>query len=87
MDQRIFNMGLTVEATSLYLLMVSLSDGGTVLTRGNMEPFWNGSPEDLTSALEELQRRKVLEAGREDYALLPAGHWLMPPDPAGPAAI
>ena len=85
MDQRIFNLGLTVEATSLYLLMVSLSDGGTVLTRANMEPFWNGSPEELSDALEELMGRKVLEAGKEDYALLPPVNWVMPPEPAGPA--
>lgn len=72
MDQKIFTMGLTVEATSLYLLMVSLSDAGTPLTKDNCQQFWNSSPQDLEAALAELERRGITGRG-------PGGAWFIQP--------
>ncbi len=76
MDQRIFQLGLSVEATSLYLLMVPLSDSGAVLDRPTMLRFWNSDPAELDRALAELERRGVISGGqRERWHILPAGNW------------
>jgi len=75
-DQRIFKMGLSVEATSLYLLMISLSDGGMVLARGTLARYWNASEEALGAAIGELVRRGVIEEGREEvYHVRPSCDW------------
>jgi hypothetical protein len=69
-------MGLSVEATSLYLLMISLSDGGMVLARENLARYWNASDEALTAAIRELMRRGVIEEGREQvYHVRPSSDW------------
>jgi len=76
MDQKIFTMGLSVEATSLYLLMVSLSDAGTPLTVESCGQFWNSSTEDLKTAMAELAQRGVIsEASMENWFIQPSAKW------------
>jgi hypothetical protein len=79
MDQRIFEQGLSVEATSLYLLMVSLSDQGAPLTREQMLIIWNSEPAALDASLQELAGRNIV-AGAPDGSWLvnPASHWRLP---------
>lgn len=72
MEQRIFEMGLTVQATSLYLLLVSLAQAGAPLTRANVLNFWNAPETDIDQAFAELVMRRV--AGTE-----PGGAWLVRP--------
>ena len=43
MNQAIFRMGLSTEATSLYILLEHLSDGGVALSEENVAPMWNGN--------------------------------------------
>ena len=79
MDQRIFEMKLSVEATSLYLLMVPLSDAGAVLDRPTILRFWNSSPEELDRALAELEARGVISGDqRGRWYIRPAGSWQVP---------
>ncbi len=81
MDQRIFNLNLSVEATSLYLLMVALADGGTHLVRENILPLWNASPPELEAAFQELKQRGVAgEGAAGDWFLRPAEEWEQPAD-------
>jgi Fic family protein len=76
MDQKIFTMGLTVEATSLYLLMVSLSDAGTPLTLESCRQFWNSSAEDMQKALTELEQRGVIEkTSTDNWFIQPSANW------------
>jgi hypothetical protein len=76
MDQKIFTMGLSVEATSLYLLMVSLSDAGTPLTVESCSQFWNSSTEDLKTAMAELAGRGVIsQASMENWFIQPSSKW------------
>jgi hypothetical protein len=76
MDQKIFTMGLSVEATSLYLLMVSLSDAGTPLTLETCSQFWNSSPQDLDSALAELDQRGIIgKTIGENWHIQPSTSW------------
>lgn len=76
MDQKIFTMGLSVEATSLYLLMVSLSDAGTPLTLDSCNQFWNSSPEDLENAWAELDQRGIIgKTIGENWHIQPSSNW------------
>lgn len=76
MDQKIFTMGLSVEATSLYLLMVSLSDAGTSLTPLTCSQFWNSSPQDMENAFVELDKRGVIEkASSDNWHIQPSSQW------------
>ena len=77
MDQRIFELNLSVEATSLYLLAVSLSDGGALLDRENISRFWNGTEAQFELAWAELLRRRVTEQTSEGVlSIRPFGEWL-----------
>lgn len=62
MEQRIFEMGLSVPATSLYLLLVALSDGGAPLNRDSALNFWNDQPIEMDQAFAELVVRRVCGA-------------------------
>ena len=76
MDQKIFTMGLSVEATSLYLLMVSLSDAGTPLTLESCSQFWNSSSDDLESAMAELDERGIIDkASLDNWYIQPSSQW------------
>jgi hypothetical protein len=76
MDQKIFTMGLSVEATSLYLLMVSLSDAGTPLTPETCSQFWNSSPGDMENAFAELDKRDIIgKSIDENWHIQPSAKW------------
>jgi hypothetical protein len=64
MDRTIFNLGASVEATSLYILLCALLDQREPLTLERASVPWNGTPEDLVKAAEELIQRGVLAASR-----------------------
>ena len=80
MDRRIFEMELSVEATSLYLLLASLSEAGTSLGREVALPIWNAPVEKLDEAARELIQRGVVSPD-------PGGGWRLEPQAnwVGPA--
>jgi len=61
-EQRIFNLGLEVEAVSLYLLCCGLVDAGQPLTLESIEPAWNLNRPALLTNLEILVRLGILAA-------------------------
>ncbi len=76
MDRRIFEMGLSVEATSLYLLMESLSDSGVSLNRASVLPYWNATEQELDEAFDELLRRNVVSVGvNGTWMTRPSSEW------------
>jgi predicted ATPase len=60
MDQKIFTLNLSVEATSAYIVICTLAESGTPVTIESAGSFWNDSPEALIRALEELNHRRVI---------------------------
>lgn len=80
MNQQIFQLGLTVETISAYLLCCALADEGRPLTRSDLLQVWTASPEALDRALAQLVGRAILEpADRQGaYRLLPASAWRRP---------
>jgi len=76
MDQKIFTMELSVEATSLYLLMIALQGANTPLTRESCLQFWSSTPEGLETALSELSQRGVVRPGpQDDWQITPSDQW------------
>jgi hypothetical protein len=61
MDQEIFKLGLSVEATSLYILLCSVMDQGLEPTLENLRPRWAGGEEKLQKAVDELLRAGVIQ--------------------------
>ena len=80
MDRKIFAMDLSVDATSAYILICSVVDGGAPATVESLEPFWNGPREALPSALTELRNRGIIEEILDErlvrrYLPNPADFW------------
>jgi hypothetical protein len=61
MDNQIFNLGLSVYAYSLYIVVCSLADEGSSPTPEALRGRWNASEELLNRAIEELEAFKVIE--------------------------
>lgn len=63
MDRAIFDLGASVEATSLYILLCALMDMGLPPTLEEASAKWSGTEETLLAAAEELVRRCVVSSG------------------------
>jgi hypothetical protein len=60
MNQEIFNLGLSVETVSVYLICCNLSDNNTVISTKNLSSMWNGTETLLIKSLEDLEERNIL---------------------------
>ncbi|MFO7560508.1 MAG: hypothetical protein R6X10_16885 [Desulfobacterales bacterium] len=81
MNQKIFELNLGVEETSLYLLCCSIADNGSEISRKDISSVWNGSEESLSRCIETLERLSVISVQnalkKEDeiYRLMPVETW------------
>ncbi len=81
MDQKIFNIGLSVETVSLYLLCCGLADAGGTISKKNILEIWNSSEEELRDGLHKLEEKnillKILSDGKENdiYKLVDVKQW------------
>ena len=62
MDQRIFNLGLSKETISAYLLCCGLTDAGSPVTVSVLLEVWNTSEDLLHRSLQELVEKKIIKA-------------------------
>ncbi len=60
-NQKIFQMGLTMETVSVYLLCCGLAEAGAALSFKSLAEVWNGTPSQLRDGLKELETRNVLQ--------------------------
>ena len=60
MDRAIFDLAMSVEATSLYILLCALMDDGEAPTLENALPKWAGTEETLLTAAMELIERCII---------------------------
>jgi hypothetical protein len=80
MDRKIFEMNLSVEATSAYILICNLAESGTPITIESAGTFWNDKPEALVRALEELNLHGIIFEAQDanqmrQYHLNPSNRW------------
>ena len=82
MNQAIFNIGLSVETISVYLLVCGLTDAGRSVTSKNLEEVWNGSEAALGQGLRELEDRHIISIILSDgednaaYRVLDRQRWI-----------
>jgi hypothetical protein len=71
MNQRIFQMNLSTETVSLYLLCCGLADSGATLSVKNLLEIWNASPEAMNESFLELEERgivlKIISDGKVNH--------------------
>jgi len=60
MDRAIFDLKMSVEATSLYILLCALMDGGEAPTLENALQKWTGTEESILMSAEELIGRCII---------------------------
>lgn len=81
MNQKIFQMGLSVETVSVYLLCCGLEESDTELTQAQLKEIWNGTAEQLEEGLKVLEGRGVIDrilsnpGGDAVFRLKPADRW------------
>lgn len=60
MNQEIFNLDLSVETVSVYLICCNLSDNNTPISSKNLSSMWNGTEVLLIEGLKDLEERNIL---------------------------
>ena len=60
MNQEIFNLNLSVETVSVYLICCNLSDNNTIISTKNLSSMWNGTEASLIEGLKNLEERNIL---------------------------
>lgn len=60
MNQEIFNLDLSVETVSVYLICCNLSDNNTVISTKNLSSMWNGTEALLIESMNDLEGRNIL---------------------------
>ena len=75
MEDKIFKLGLSVEATSLYLILFDLDFSKVPLEMENIRPRWNAPDHLLLKALEELEMNCVISRRGEALEINPASGW------------
>lgn len=60
MDRAVFDLGLSVNAVSLYILICALADEGRDPTLETVGRQWSASEDALWTAAKELESRNVL---------------------------
>ena len=60
MNQEIFNLDLSVETVSVYLICCNLSDNNTIISSKNLSSMWNGTEALLIEGLKDLEERNIL---------------------------
>ncbi len=81
MNQIIFQMGLSTETVSLYLLCCGLAESGATLSTKNLLDIWNASPETMAASFLDLEEHgivlKIISDGKVNhiYKLTDAHDW------------
>lgn len=81
MDTQIFNQGLSVMATSAYIIIAALMGDGARATMEAITGRWNAEAAELDAALGELAVRNIIErhpglSGSDPvYIVNPASLW------------
>lgn len=82
MNQRIFQVGLSTEAVSAYLLCCSLADEGKIISLKNLLSIWNSTRTSLATSLEALEEKKIVQKmltdldGNAIYELTDVHAWI-----------
>lgn len=76
MDSKIFSLGLSDDAVSLYMILAALDMEGAPMESALYRKRWNGSPEALPRAVAELQGHKVIDELGGTIVVRPSVDWI-----------
>jgi len=66
MDRNIFNLHLSTEVTSAYILVASLIEQNVRPTLEEIRGRWNATYDELDDALRELLHRRIIKVQTEE---------------------
>lgn len=81
MNQKIFDISLSVETVSVYLICCNLSDNDMAISTKNLSSMWNGAEALLLEGLKDLEEQNILRKilsdreGNNIYQLLDVKRW------------
>ena len=81
MNQKIFEIGLSVETISTYLICCSLSDADAPISKKSLMGMWNSTETALVESLKVLEKKNILRRilanseGNEVYLLTGVEEW------------
>ena len=81
MEQKIFEIGLSTETVSLYLICCAIEDADAPITLKGIRTKWNGSETGLTEGLDVLEQKNILKRIATDgetnagFKLNRSEHW------------
>jgi hypothetical protein len=75
MENKIFDLGLSVEAISLYLILFDLDFSKVPLEMDSIEPRWNAPQDLLQKALDELKMNTVVSTRGQALEINPVSAW------------
>lgn len=75
MEQKIFNLGLSVDGTSLYLILAALQSEAAALNLENVSSRWLSSQEKLEASIAELEAHQVIAKMGDKFILKTVDEW------------
>ena len=81
MNQKIFNLGLSVDTVSVYMICCSIADTDTTISTNKLSEMWNSTRASLLEGLKDLETRNILRriisdgAGNIVYKLSDVKNW------------
>lgn len=75
MENKIFKLGLSVEAISLYLILFDLDSASVPLEMDSITARWNAPEGLLAKAVEELEMNSVVVRRGDVLEINPASVW------------
>jgi len=78
MDQKIFELGLSMESVSVYLMCAGLADLGEVLSMDKLKSLWSGEDGQLADGIETLKEHGIIAVSDDTCPccrLLPSESW------------
>lgn len=81
MNQKIFEIGLSVEAISAYLICCSLADADAPISTNNLMGMWNSTESALIECLKVLEKKNIMRRiisdsdGNDIYLLTDIDKW------------
>ena len=61
MNRKIFELGLSTETVSAYLLCCGVTDASEKITTNNLIEKWNSTEEALNKSLNELEGKNIIK--------------------------
>ncbi|MFP4169053.1 MAG: hypothetical protein ACLFSY_09485 [Desulfonatronovibrionaceae bacterium] len=76
MENRIFELGLTVEGTSLYLLLDAVGEPGYDINMQEVRDRWQSTETKLQESIQELKAHKVAVESEAGLRVMPVEGWV-----------